>query len=188
MVQAQQQQRVRIGQSDEPWRGHRRLCHDLQGAWRPAPLSGHARGLSRALSGQRGALLADATVWAGRSESAQYDIFNLTNGDQFRWQYIWPRITRMFDMEIAEPVPTPPASYMTDKADLWASVIAKYCLQNIPYEKPVAWNFADFIFGSGFDNVSSPIKVRKADFNGCIDSEEMFQTFFHQLRAKKVIP
>ncbi|WP_343616096.1 hypothetical protein [Novosphingobium sp.] len=133
-------------------------------------------------------LMADATVWAGRSESAQDDIFNLTNGDQFRWHYIWPHITRMFDMEIAEPVPTPPASYMTDKADLWASIMAKYCLQNTPYEKLVAWNFADFIFRSGFDNVSSTIKVRKADFNGCIDSEEMFRTFFHQLRAEKVIP
>lgn len=133
-------------------------------------------------------VLADATVWAGVTESARDEIFNLTNGDQFRWQYMWPRIARMFNMETAEPVPMPLASYMTDKADLWASIVAKYGLRDTPYDKLVAWNFADFIFSSGFDNVSSTIKVRRAGFGGCIDSEEMFRTFFAQLRAEKVIP
>lgn len=133
-------------------------------------------------------VLADATVWAGVTEGARDNIFNLTNGDQFRWQYMWPRIARMFDMQTAEPVPMPLASYMTDKADLWASIVAKYGLQDIPYDKLVAWNFADFIFASGYDNVSSTIKVRKAGFAGCVDSEDMFRTFFAQLRAGKVIP
>lgn len=133
-------------------------------------------------------VLADGTVWAGRTDSARDSIFNLTNGDQFRWQYMWPRIARMFDMETAEPVPMPLASYMSDKADLWAGIVKKYSLQDIPYNKLVAWNFADFIFSSGFDNVSSTIKVRKAGFDGCIDSEDMFRTFFEQLRAEKVIP
>ena len=52
-------------------------------------------------------LLAAATVWAGVTPAARDEIFNITNGDQFRWQYMWPRIARMFEMEIAEPVPMP---------------------------------------------------------------------------------
>ena len=43
------------------------------------------------------------------------------------------------------------------------------------------------IFNSGFDNVSSTVKARLAGFHDCIDTEMMFQTFFHSLRAKKVI-
>ncbi|WP_343698992.1 SDR family oxidoreductase [Caulobacter sp.] len=133
-------------------------------------------------------LLADATVWAGRTPAARDDIFNLTNGDQFRWRHMWPRIAKMFDMEIAEPTPLPLAAYMGDKAELWAQIVAQSGLQDIAYDKLVSWNFADFIFNSGFDNVSSTIKVRKAGFDGCVDSETMFAAFFDQLRADKVIP
>lgn len=133
-------------------------------------------------------VLAAATVWAGVTPAARDEIFNLTNGDQFRWQYMWPRIARMFDMEIAEPVPMPLSSYMTDKADLWDKIVAKYGLRNTSYAKLVSWHFADFIFNSGFDNVSSTIKARKAGFAECIDSEEMFRAFFVSLRDSKVIP
>ena len=71
---------------------------------------------------------------------------------------------------------------MTDKADLWREIATKYGLLDTPYEKLVSWNFADFIFNSGFDNVSSTIKARKAGFAECIDSEEMFRAFFVSLR------
>jgi hypothetical protein len=86
---------------------------------------------------------------------------------------MWPRIARMFEMEIAEPVPMPLSSYMTDKADLWCEIATKYGLLDTPYEKLVSSNFADFIFNSGFDNVSSTIEAWKAGFAECIDSEEM---------------
>ncbi|WP_395943365.1 SDR family oxidoreductase [Brevundimonas sp.] len=133
-------------------------------------------------------ILAQATVWAGVTPAARNDIFNITNGDQFRWQHMWPRIARMFDMETADPVPMPLASYMADKAGLWSAIVAKYGLQDTPYDSLVSWNFADFIFNSGFDNVASTIKARKAGFGACIDSENMFDAFFADLRARKVIP
>jgi hypothetical protein len=60
-------------------------------------------------------------------------------------------------------------SYMTDKADLWREIATKYRLLDTPYEELVSWSFADFIFNSGFDNVSSTIKARKAGFAECID-------------------
>lgn len=133
-------------------------------------------------------VLAKATVWAGLAPEAQDEIFNITNGDQIRWQHLWPRIARMFDMETADPVPMPLVSYMADKAELWDSIVQKYRLRDTPYEKLATWSFADFIFFSGFDNVSSTIKARKAGFADCIDSEEMFRDFFADLRAQKVIP
>ncbi|MGE1526876.1 SDR family oxidoreductase [Pseudomonas ceruminis] len=133
-------------------------------------------------------VLSRATIWAGVTPAAGDEIFNLTNGDQFRWQHMWPRIARMFGLETADPVPMPLSSYMSDKSELWASIVTKYGLRDTPYEKLVAWNFADFIFHSGFDNVSSTIKARKAGFSDCVDSEEMFETFFASLRAQKVIP
>ena len=38
---------------------------------------------------------------------------------------MWPRIARMFEMDVAEPVPMPLAIYMADKGDLWAENDAK---------------------------------------------------------------
>jgi nucleoside-diphosphate-sugar epimerase len=133
-------------------------------------------------------ILARATAWAGEAEAAKNEIFNITNGDYFRWQFMWPRIARMFDMDIAESVPMPLTVYMADKAELWAKMTQKYNLQPTPYEQLVAWRFADFIFGSGFDNITSTIKARRAGFHDCIDTEEMFARLFDDLGQKRVIP
>ena len=133
-------------------------------------------------------ILAEATDWAGQSAAAEDEIFNITNGDQFRWQHMWPRIADMFGMACVDPVPMPLASYMADKGPLWARIVERHGLQPTSYETLVSWAFGDFIFGSGFDNVSSTIKARRAGFGSCIDTEDMFRTLFDQLRRDRVIP
>ncbi len=133
-------------------------------------------------------ILAEAADWAGASEAARGEIFNITNGDIFRWQHLWPKIARAFRMEVAEPVPTPLATYMADKGELWARMTEKYGLRPIRYQSLVSWPFGDFIFNSGFDNISSTIKARRAGFQSCIDTEDMFTSFFEQLRADRIIP
>ena len=101
---------------------------------------------------------------------------------------MWPRIAGMFKMDIAEAVPMPLAVYMADKSELWAEMAQKYDLRQTPYEQVAAWRFGDFIFGTGFDNITSTIKARRAGFHDCIDSEEMFSRLFDDLRQKRVIP
>src|SRR5260370_69798 len=101
---------------------------------------------------------------------------------------MWRRIAKMFDMEVADPVPIPLSVYMADKGPLWDAIVRKYNLQAIPYDQIAAWAFGDFIFNSEFDNITSTIKARRAGFHDCIDTEEMFRTFFESLREKSVIP
>lgn len=133
-------------------------------------------------------ILAQATDWAGTTPAAWGEIFNITNGDYFRWEYLWPRMARMFDMETAPPVPLRLAEYMADKEPLWNRIVQRHGLQPTPYRKLVSWEFGDFIFHTGFDNITSTIKARRAGFHACIDTEEMFSTFFRQLQHLKVIP
>lgn len=133
-------------------------------------------------------ILANATVWAAEEPKARNEVFNITNGDYFRWQYLWPRIARMFAMDLADPVPFSLATYMSDKGPLWDSVVQKYGLQPIPYEQVASWPFGDFIFHSAFDNISSTIKARRAGFAECIDTEDMFAQLFESLRQQRVIP
>jgi nucleoside-diphosphate-sugar epimerase len=133
-------------------------------------------------------ILAEAADWAGQTDAARGEIFNITNGDYFRWQHMWPKIANAFGMAVADPVPMPLATYMADKAPLWARMVEKYGLQAIPYETLVSWPFGDFLFNSGFDNISSTIKARRAGFAACIDTEDMFTAFFERLRRQRVIP
>ena len=133
-------------------------------------------------------ILAEAADWAGQTPAARGEIFNITNGDYFRWQHMWPKIARAFAMDTAEPVPTPLALFMADKGPLWDRLVQRHGLQRVPYETLVAWPFGDAIFNSGFDNISSTIKARRMGFHACIDTEDMFTGLFEQLRRAKVIP
>ncbi|CAA2160672.1 hypothetical protein MBRA_05828 [Methylobacterium brachiatum] len=133
-------------------------------------------------------ILAEAADWAGATPAARNEIFNITNGDYFRWQHMWPRIARMFGMDWADPIPMPLATYMADKGTLWDRMTERYGLQPIPYDKVASWPFGDFIFASGFDNISSTIKARQAGFHACIDTEDMFRNQFRHLSDLKVIP
>ena len=63
-------------------------------------------------------ILASAAAWAEETGAAANEIFNTTNGDYFRWQFLWPCIARTFGMEVAQPMPMPLATYMTDKGPL----------------------------------------------------------------------
>lgn len=77
-------------------------------------------------------ILAEATDWAGTTQAAENQIFNITNGDYFRWQHMFPKIARMFGMECADPVPTPLVTYMSDKGALWDRMIERHDLLPIP--------------------------------------------------------
>jgi len=134
-------------------------------------------------------ILAKATTWAGQSDAAQNEIFNITNGDYFRWKYLWPRIASMFDMPAADPIPTPLTMYMADKKPVWEAMVHKHGLQPLPYEQVSSWPFADAILRlMEYDNITSTIKARRAGFQDCIDTEEMFKSFFTRLRRDRVIP
>jgi hypothetical protein len=52
----------------------------------------------------------------------------------------------------------------------------------------VSWGFGDFIFHSAFDNISSTIKARRHGFPDCIDTEEMFTSFFADMRERHILP
>ncbi len=71
-------------------------------------------------------ILAEAADWAGTTPAARNGIFNITNGDYFRWQHMWPRIARMFGMDWADPIPMPLATYMADKGPLWERMTERY--------------------------------------------------------------
>jgi nucleoside-diphosphate-sugar epimerase len=138
-------------------------------------------------------LLARAIAWAGTCAAAQNQIFNVTNGDMVVWQNIWPCLARRLGVEPAPPRPMPLSVMMADKAPVWDRAVLRHGLIPHQYDDLVgaSWQFADSLFGYGMPaNVAllSSVKIRKAGFGDCIDSEDMFDEWIDRLQGERVLP
>jgi len=133
-------------------------------------------------------LLAACMHWCATSPAARDEVFNITNTDYFRWENLWPRFARCFEMEPGGVQTIRLAEFMADKGPLWAEMQKKYDLLPIAYEQLVSWPFVDYCLTRDYDVMTDTIKIRKAGFHLCEDSEEMFARLFAQFRRMRVIP
>ncbi|MGN7986246.1 SDR family oxidoreductase [Pedobacter sp. 22226] len=133
-------------------------------------------------------LLAKATVWAATSPECANQAFNITNGDLFRWNEMWPKIAAYFKMEVAPPLQMPLQSVMADKSGFWLTVQQKYNLEKHSYEQLSGWAFGDFVFSWDYDFFADGTKARLLGFHEFINTETMFYDLFDEFRSKHVIP
>ncbi len=133
-------------------------------------------------------LLARAQVWAATSPHAANEAFNVTNGDAFRFEQIWPRFADFFGMKLGQPLHIPLTAFMADKAPVWDRIVAKHGLRQQSYDSMAAWEFGDFTFHSDWDVLFSDGKRMRAGFTETLDSEERFLELFQVLRDENVIP
>ena len=133
-------------------------------------------------------IIAQACTWALRAPSAEGEIFNVTNGDNFRWQHLWPDIAAAFEMETAPPQPMSLQAQMADKGGVWDQIVAEHQLAPLTLDQAVSWPFADDWFANDSDMVQSTVKIRQAGFHDCIDTHQSFVENFDALRALSLIP
>lgn len=133
-------------------------------------------------------LLAQATVWAATEERCANQAFNITNGDLFRWEELWPKIASYFGLEAAPPLPMSLSMVMEDKEPLWNSIVDKYSLENNSYQSVSSWAFGDFVFSWDYDFFADGSKARRFGFHEFVDTERMFYDIFDKLRERKIIP
>ena len=77
-------------------------------------------------------LLNRAMLWAATDERCANQHFNVTNGDYYRWEQVWPRFGEFFDMDIGPVQHISLAQMMSDKGRLWDDIVEKYDLA--PYK------------------------------------------------------
>lgn len=133
-------------------------------------------------------LLAKAMTFCATAPSARNEVFNVTNGDYFRWCNVWPKIAAAFDMPWDEPQTIKLTEFMADKAPLWNAMRERHGLKAYRYEDLAAWPFGDYVFGTDWDVMTSTIKLRKAGFHDCDDSEEMIVRMLKEFRQRKIVP
>ena len=133
-------------------------------------------------------IFGDAVFWALGSDEARNEIFNVTNGDNFRWKHLWHDIAGFFDMAVEEPQPMSLVTQMADKEADWNLIVEQHGLVPTVWSDIASWPFLDAIFNIPFDMVQSTIKVRQAGFGDCIDTHQSFLRHLARLRSARLIP
>ncbi len=142
-------------------------------------------------------ILAQACEWATTTTASHNEIFNITNGDVFVWQNVWPAIANAFGMEVGPPTPCSLAEAMPKRTTEWAALVQKYHLRaptNLQEFVGQSFILADFTFGFGSQDLSPPpmlvstIKLRQAGFHTCMDTEDCFRKWIHRFQELRWLP
>jgi nucleoside-diphosphate-sugar epimerase len=76
-------------------------------------------------------IVAQQLSWAATTRAAHHQAYNISNGDLFRWRWLWPQIAEYFGVEWQGP-PTgrtlPLEPRMKDAEQRWQAVAAKHRL------------------------------------------------------------
>ncbi|MEE4298732.1 MAG: NAD-dependent epimerase/dehydratase family protein [Pseudomonadales bacterium] len=140
-------------------------------------------------------LLADAFAWALDARAARGATFNVTNGDVVHWPDLWPALAEALSVPAAAPEPRPLASWLAERAESWERIRSRDGLlapelAAFTGDSPI---YADMLFGYGRSappppTFLSPIALRRAGFQGCIDSEDMFSDWISRLQQARLLP
>ncbi|MBV8093013.1 MAG: hypothetical protein JO110_07235 [Acetobacteraceae bacterium] len=133
-------------------------------------------------------LIARAIVWAGESPNARNEIFNITNGDLFRWAQMWPYLASLFGMECAEPQRIPLIEFMEDKGPVWDAIVRRHGLMPHSFDEIASWAFGESSFNREYDHILDTTRLRQAGFADCEDSYTMFQRHIRTLQAQRIVP
>lgn len=135
-------------------------------------------------------ILAKQLVWASTTESAKNQAFNITNGDVFRWKWLWERLANWFGIQ-AEGYNgsiRPLEKEMENTQEIWTKIAEKYDLK----EKNVnrlssAWH-TDLDLGRPLEVMCDMSKSRKLGFTAYKSTEDSFIEVFERLRSENIIP
>ena len=133
-------------------------------------------------------LLASGVAWALASASAANEVFNITNGDQFRWRQLWLDVAEFFETPIAEPQPLDLPTHMAEKGAQWEALARDNDLVESRLASFAAWPFVHGWLRTDYDMVQSTVKIRQAGFGEAIDTHQSFLEHLTLLRERRLIP
>jgi hypothetical protein len=138
-------------------------------------------------------LMARAVAWgASNPQASANEIFNVANGDVVDWNVLFARLAKHFDMELGRPQRMSMTAMMADKEPVWNAIVKKHDLLPLSYQDVQGtWPAMDFLFVMGNAEpppIVSTIKIRKAGFADCADTEEMFMGYIREMQDLRHIP
>jgi nucleoside-diphosphate-sugar epimerase len=140
-------------------------------------------------------LLARAIAWSGEAETARNEAFNVTNGDVFTWENIWPAIADALGMKPGQHVPLSMAREFPNWIAPWDELRRRHNLASPGLKEFVGLSFqyADYSMryghaNSGPPSIVSTVKINRAGFTEMMDTEDMWRKWFRLAREQRLLP
>jgi nucleoside-diphosphate-sugar epimerase len=159
---------------------------------RPLDYPGGAARVSQAVDVD---LLARAIAWSGEAAAARNEVFNVTNGDVFTWENVWPAIADALEMKPGNAVPLALAQEYPKWIAPWDDLRRKHDLVSPDLKAFVGLSFqyADYSMRhgqteSGPPSIVSTVKINRAGFTEMMDTEDMFRKWFRQAKEQRLLP
>jgi nucleoside-diphosphate-sugar epimerase len=140
-------------------------------------------------------LLARAIAWSGETEAARNEAFNVTNGDVFTWENIWPAIADALGMKAGASVPLSLAREYPKWIAPWEALRRRHNLTSPGLEEFVGLSFqyADYSMRYGHTepgppSIVSTVKINRCGFTEMMDTEMMFRKWFAAARTSRLLP
>jgi len=124
-------------------------------------------------------LLARAIAYFLTNEDATAQAFNITNGDFFRWEHLWPKIADLFGMRAGAVETQDLATVMPPLSNTWDHLVQSQKLQPYTMDAITNWSFADYILRTGWDVIG---------FHDCLDTETMYLEHLQTLQEQRLLP
>lgn len=138
-------------------------------------------------------MLARAAIHVSTAPACANGVFNVSNGDIFRWRNIWPKLAHFFGLAAEGPGETLLADFFAGHQHTWQRLVSKHGLRAFPFERLPAWVRGDYKapnsrFAAEYDIIADTVKIRRAGFAEAESSEAMFLRLFQRYRAERIIP
>jgi hypothetical protein len=133
----------------------------------------------------KSALAGEATTPAAADK-----VFNVVNGDVFRWRRMWGLIAGYFGIDPA-PYPgaaNPLATSLADAGPDWDRIVARHGLKPNPLERIAPWWHVDADLGRTQECMADMSRSRDLGFLQYRRTSSAFFALFDRLRAERIIP
>ena len=135
-------------------------------------------------------VLAEQVEWAAATPAARNQAYNVTNGDVFRWSWMWGQVAAYFGLTPAPMPPTrqPLEAQMAGDAPAWRALAARHGLVEADLGRLVSPWHTDLDLGRPCEVVTDVCKSREASFTAFKCTRSALLALFDTLRAARVIP
>ena len=135
-------------------------------------------------------LLAEQMVWAAETPVAANTSFNISNGDVFRWRWMWPQIAGYFGVEWEGHNGTdrPLEGRVGELEGAWPGIVERYGLREPDLSRLASWWHSDSDLLRPLECFADMRRSRERGFDGNRVTVDSFFRAFDQYRAAGILP
>jgi nucleoside-diphosphate-sugar epimerase len=135
-------------------------------------------------------VLAKHLEWAATTPAARNQALHITNGDVFRWKWMWGRVADYFGLEAVpfSDKSRPLVEQMAHAGPAWVNVAEKHGLVEADLDRVASFWHTDGDLLRPFECITDMSKSRALGFTASKPSDQAFFDLFDRMQQDRVIP